>query len=104
MDLYVSSSERDFSLSSLISAMKDAGVTRLLVKALAANDNSKNQPYLGGDLGLINVIPTGPFETFESKSQKPGEKKRHIMRAPVRLSWMDIRGALHPAPQSKLIL
>jgi MvaI/BcnI restriction endonuclease family protein len=104
MDLYVSSSERDFGLSSLISAMKNAGVTRLLVKVLAANDNSKNQPYLGGDWGLLNIIPTGSFETFESRSRKPGEKKRSIMRAPVRLSWMDTHGGLHPAPQTKLIL
>lgn len=103
-DLYVSRSDQDVTLHSLVEMMRNAGVTRLLVKVLAPNDNSKNQPYLGGDLGLINIIPTGSFEAIASTSAKPGGKKQSILRAPVRLSWMDTRGRLHPAPNTKLIL
>ena len=37
--------------------MIGAGVTRLVFKRLAPNDNSKNQVYLGGDYSALQILP-----------------------------------------------
>ena len=40
--------------------MLEHGVRQLLVKELAANDTSSNQPYLAGSMDILNVLPIGP--------------------------------------------
>lgn len=68
------------------------------MKRLAANDNSKNQVYLGGSFDLLNLLPLADFRA------KPSEGKRAIIHADMALSWMRDDGILAPAPKSKVIL
>jgi hypothetical protein len=87
------------SLDAVRSAMQAQGVRLLYAKTLAANDNSKNQVYLGGDFSVINVLPTSePVATTSGSHQRP------IFTAAVAMSWMDGDGRVFPAPNSQLIL
>lgn len=54
------------SLNKLLSVFEDLGATRVLAKPLAANDNSKNQVYLGGGFGALNIIPHSEITTDET--------------------------------------
>jgi hypothetical protein len=85
-------------LDDIIAAFRRAGVTKLLVKRLAANDNSKQQVYLGGSFDLLNLLPLSGFRA------KPSEGKRAIIHADLSLSWMRDDGTMSPAPHSKVIL
>ena len=85
-------------LADVIASFRKAGVTKLLIKRLAANDNSKNQVYLGGNFELLNLLPLSGFRA------KPSEKNRAIIHADLSLSWMRDDGTLSPAPRSKVIL
>lgn len=75
---------------------RELGVTRMLVKELAPNDNSKNQIYLGGSLQAANVLPTE--EPVPSQSTPPR------FFAKLRMSWLDESGRPEPAPGAQLIL
>jgi len=103
MDTYGSDVARDMTLQKLRSMLRDHGVKRLFVKHLAPNDNSKNQPYFGGDFSSLNVIPTGDIEVYKSVSAKK-KKEETIFRAPVNMSWLSPNGEMYPAPNAKLIL
>src|SRR5687768_8209844 len=85
------------SLDQLSEAMRRHGVTQLLVKELAANDNSKNQPYLGGNLGVLNLLPMGEVQEETSKSKVPR------LKASLPLYWLRLDGGLIPAPNTQLI-
>lgn len=76
------------------------GVNRLYLKALAPNDNSKNQPYLGGDFGVLNTIPSKSLVAGTTSSEHP----ETFFRAPLDLSWLGSDGSTRPAPEAKLIL
>ena len=86
-------------LASVKSMMRAAGVTRLLAKRLSPNDNSKNQIYLGGDLGVVNIIPADPPIAGTS-----GTHAEPIFKAALKLAWLDATGAVRPAPSAQLIL
>ena len=86
-------------LSTVKSMLRAAGVTRLFAKRLSPNDNSKNQIYLGGDFGVMNVIPAGPPVAATS-----GKHALPIFKAALQLGWLDADGAVHPAPSAQLIL
>ena len=48
--------------------MATHGVDRLLVKELAPNDNSKNQPYVAKDeYSAFNILPVGEITTGMSE-------------------------------------
>lgn len=88
----------DISFEQLQGMMKAAGVTRLLLKNLAPNDNSKNQPYVSkGDLQGFNILPAGEF--FIDLSPKG----RQIIKASFPLYWLQPDGSATPAPDAKLI-
>ena len=67
--------------------------------SLAANDNSKNQVYLGGDFGVLNTIPAG-----NPTVKATGSHAKPIFEAGLNLSWLGANGRFYPAPHSKLIL
>ena len=46
----------------LLDRMAAHGAVRFYAKRLAPNDNSKNQVYLGGGFGALNIIPHGDIE------------------------------------------
>lgn len=88
----------DLSLAMLRKMMAARGVRQLLVKELAANDNSKNQPYLGGSLDILNILPMGDIR------EETTDKGRVSLKAPLPLSWLRPDGSLTPAPHAQLIL
>jgi hypothetical protein len=87
------------SLGQLRAAMLAHNVRRLLVKPLAPNDNSKNQVYLGGDLGVVNVIPAS-----EPEAAATGKHNSPIFKAPMSFSWLDEQGNACRAPLAQMIL
>lgn len=88
------------SLSQLLSRMRDLGATRVYVKKLAPNDNSKNQIYLGGDFSALNVIPHG--EIYSDDEDKAGSKRERA-KARVTFFWVTGNGK-YLAPDANLIL
>lgn len=69
------------------------------MKSLSPNDNSKNQVYLDGDLGILNLIPAG--EPIASSSGSHGQS---IFKAALSFSWLDAEGHTFRAPDAQLIL
>lgn len=87
-------------LDQLRALMIGAGVTRLVFKRLAPNDNSKNQVYLGGDYSALQILPFSDVTADVSTK----DSKRDRFKAKVKLLWLDDDGALYDAPTSQLIL
>ena len=86
-------------LETLTRRMVELGVTRLYAKPLSPNDNSKNQVYLGGGFGVLNVLPAdAPRATTSGSHAAP------IFTAGVDLWWIGDEGAAHRAPTAQLIL
>ncbi len=88
-----------FTIDTLKSRMIELGVRRLLAKRLSPNDNSKNQVYLGGDLGVANVVPAGA-----PTARSTGTHAQPIFNAPVMFSWLDDGGRRFPVPAAQMIL
>lgn len=65
-------------IQNLISLYRDAGVSKILFKRLAPNDNSKNQPYVGSHLTDLSFLPTGDVIASESTSTKSKNPRRRI--------------------------
>jgi hypothetical protein len=90
----------DLSLAQLREMLTANEVKRIYAKVLAANDNSKNQPYFGGDFGVLNILPAEtPVATHTT-----GARREPIFKAALRFSWMGLDGKLYTAPEAKLIL
>ena len=83
-----------WSLNKMWAAMQAHGALRLLVKELAPNDNSKNQPYLASDHSLagFSIIPARDISAVGRN-----------FRADVDLAWLDDVGRAWPAPHAKVI-
>jgi hypothetical protein len=75
------------------------GCQKIFVKTLSANDNSKNQVYLGGSFEILNDFPIEEVVTDTS-----GEWVRDRLKARIRFSWITEDGEIRPAPHSQLIL
>lgn len=88
------------SLSELLRLFVDHGADRIYAKKLAPNDNSKNQIYLGGGFGALNIIPHG--EIYTDTRPMAGSKQDRT-KASVRFFWLDENGQ-HLAPNAQLIL
>lgn len=87
------------SLPQLLDAMHAHGSSRFYWKALAPNDNSKNQIYFGGDFSILNTIPAeAPFPAESGSHRAP------IFKAPLRLEWLDHDGRAHEARGAQFIL
>lgn len=89
----------ELSLEKLRQMMAARGVRQLLVKELAANDNSKNQPYIErGSMGMLNVLPMGKIR------EETTDKGNVTLKAPLPLSWLRADGSITPAPHTQIIL
>jgi len=84
----------------LLDQMAAEGATRFYAKRLAPNDNSKNQVYLGGGFGALNIIPHGPIG--DDDTERAGSV-RDRAKAAVQFFWIDELG-VSPAPDAQLIL
>ena len=101
---YDTASARSIKLVEVIRLLQDAGASRIFVKKLASNDNSKNQPYFGSHLTELPFIPTGHTIASNSESGKTSDPKRRIKyQVPLTLIWVDTQGHQYPAPRAKLI-
>ena len=87
-------------LSKLIDLMRHNGTQRIYAKKLAPNDNSKNQVYLGGGFGALNIIPHGEIITDD---RPLAGAKRERPKAKVDFWWID-DGGMYNAPDAQLIL
>ena len=77
--------------------MSGLGATRFYAKELAANDNGKNQIYLGPSFEVLQLLPFGEVH--------PSPKApTTVLHAKVRFAWLDETGATEPAPDTKLVL
>lgn len=79
--------------------MASRGVQKLYAKFLAPNDNSKNQPYFGGDFSALNILPIG-----QPVAARSGNHPSAIFKAPLSFGWLAADGNVYPAPDAKLIL
>jgi hypothetical protein len=86
-------------LARLREVFRDQGADKIYVKRLAANDNSKNQVYLGGSFELLNIFPVS-----EVNAVSAGDWKRDRVSSDVNYSWITEEGGIEPAPNTKLIL
>lgn len=80
--------------------MRNSGAKRLYGKVLAANDNSKNQVYLGGDFKALNILP---HEEILIDFNSTAGSKRDRAKAKINFSWVNTSGQ-YPAPHAQLIL
>lgn len=85
------------SIDKLSNMMRQAGADQLYVKRLAPNDNSKNQPYLGGDFSVLNILPYGDVSS-ETLGKVPNFK------AAINFHWLLDDGSLEHARHAQFIL
>lgn len=83
----------DPTFSELCERMRGLGARSLVVKFLAANDNSKNQIYFGSGFDALNLIPLGEIEADGNR-----------FKAPIHLSWIGASGAGEKAGGAQMIL
>lgn len=101
---YDTRAAQEIGLSQVSNILQDLGCTKTYVKKLAANDNSKNQPYFGGHLTDLAFLPTKDVVASASTSNKTKDPKRQIKyQAELDFSWVDAEGVTYPAPNAKLI-
>lgn len=84
-------------LSQLKSLFAAAGCTKLYVKPLAENDNSKNQVYFGPDFQALNLFPNRGVVADSSKANP-------IFKAALNFAWLRTDGSAFPAPGAQFIL
>ena len=105
MGTYGSTAAIELTLGRLKEIMASKGVSRLYIKHLSPNDNSKNQPYFGdGRLSALNLFPTGEVTVEQTRSRKPGGIGKSRLKAFMPFSWVGPDGHIHPAPNAKLIM
>lgn len=102
---YDLSETEQYSLDALLELLREKGVTKVLWKPLQPNDNSKNQPYFGGDFSALNSIPTGPLTLHKGTSNKPSTRAgKSVIKAPLNFFWLSPTGYEFKAPNAQLIL
>jgi hypothetical protein len=86
-------------LKKLKSLFINNGCTKIYIKKLSPNDNSKNQVYFGGSFDILNILPIS-----EIKTEEAGDWNKERFKASINFSWIGEEGNLYPAPNSQLIL
>ncbi|WP_257224134.1 MvaI/BcnI restriction endonuclease family protein, partial [Acinetobacter sp. YH16053] len=78
--------------------MQALGATRILLKPLSNNDNSKQQIYFGGNFEVLQDFPLGEIRADGESSKGP------IFKAPLKLFWITPEGETEEATGSQIIL
>jgi hypothetical protein len=86
-------------LKTLLSIYSNQSCQKVYVKKLSANDNSKNQVYLGGSFDILNILPIKEITTEDA-----GEWKKERFKTKLDYYWLDEEGLLSSAPDAQLIL
>ena len=85
-------------ISQIAQTMQALGATRILLKPLANNDNSKQQIYWGGNFEVLQDFPLGEIRADGESSKGP------IFKAPIKLMWITPDGKTEEAKGSQIIL
>jgi hypothetical protein len=91
----------DLSFEDLRKLFIENGCTSVLVKAMAPNDNSKNQVFVGNDLTEVASIPSGSMSIVPGTSKKKSLPPS-IVHARLNLLWLTELGTVE-APSARLI-
>lgn len=86
-------------LQKLKKIFSDLKCSKIYIKSLAANDNSKNQVYFGGSFDVLNILPIQEIEADDS-----GDWKKTRFKSKVSFYWLDDNGEINKAPNAQLIL
>ncbi len=86
------------SLEQLADVIFAKGASRLLIKRLANNDNSKNQIYLSSDFDVIRVLPSHKIISDGMSKKGP------IFKAALKFLWTDLDGNTEHAKHAQIIL
>ncbi|HWY37055.1 MAG TPA: MvaI/BcnI family restriction endonuclease [Bacteroidia bacterium] len=86
-------------LKNLIKLYSDIGCTIVYIKTLAANDNSKNQIYLGGSFDVLNIFPIKDITADDD-----GDWKRTRFKTKLDFYWLNEEGHTYHAPDAQFIL
>ena len=86
-------------LTNLKSLFSNNGCKKVYVKTLSANDNSKNQVYIGGSFEVLNIFPLSKII-----SEEAGDWNKERFKAKIDFSWIDDEGSIFLAPRAQLIL
>lgn len=102
--IYDSNQSLGISVEQLAKLMQDLGCEKLYIKALAPNDNSKNQPYMAGHLNDLSSFYKGDIAASVTTSEKIIRRNNRIKyQVDFPFTWVDPTGPLYRAPRSKLI-
>ena len=105
LDTYGTDAAKALSYAQIAKMFAAEGVDKMFVKALAPNDNSKNQVYLGGNFSSLNLIPVRSWSFTEPSSKKVSLKSgRRLIHGGLDFTWLTPTGKKFPAPDAKLIL
>jgi hypothetical protein len=91
---------QELSLNEICKLFKSQGCHKVTVKKLSANDNSKNQIYLGGH-EAIQLLPSVDT-TLSKQTSKKKKADKYIFRNALDFYWLNNDGP-HLARHSKLI-
>jgi len=83
-------------LKKLKSLFADNGCSKIYIKQLSPNDNSKNQVYFGGSFEILNILPISKIVTEEA-----GDWSKERFKASINFSWISDDGNIYPAPKSQ---
>jgi hypothetical protein len=84
-------------LQRFLELLAGLGCSRLFVKRLSPNDNSKNQVYLGPGFAALQLLP--------NRGVRPDTRTgRANFKASIDLAWIRQGGSAEPAPHATLIL
>lgn len=86
-------------LKNLKSLFTNNGCSKIYIKKLSPNDNSKNQVYFGGSFEILNILPIS-----EIKNEEAGDWNKERFKASINFSWIAEDGTISPAPNAQLIL
>ncbi|MFK5892978.1 MAG: hypothetical protein QM504_07130, partial [Pseudomonadota bacterium] len=104
LKIYDCDNSKELSVNNLVNIFYVNDVTRLYYKFLSPNDNSKNQPYMGGHLTDLGFLPIGEIVASDSTSKKTKNPKRQIKyTTALNYFWISSEGDLYKAPNAKLI-
>ena len=94
-------------IKDLTDQFRALGVSTVYVKHLSKKqDNEKNQIYFGSGLNSVtNIFPAtiDARSPSESTLKRKSDKGKPKLEAQIDLAWLSDNGALHPAPNTRII-
>ena len=88
-------------LKKLLDILSDNDCKKVYVKRLSANDNSKNQVYLGSSFDILNILP---IKEISADSDNRGGGRKTRFKTKLDFFWINELGETNVAPDAQLIL